>query len=288
MKKVPMFWSIVLTVLLVTGSKSQTAPVDSAQPAFGWKNSLVTALTLTQVAFTDWAQGGENALSYSFSADGKSVNDQQLTNWTNLYKFAFGQTRLGNQGLRKTDDIIDLSTVLTYKVGEYVNPYGAATLKTQFAKGYTYDALATETEVSKFFDPAYITQSAGVGYQPSKAIRTRFGVALREVITSDFNQYADDPLTPGIEKTTVDGGMESVTNADWQLDDNLFFASQLELFSPFKRLDEVVVRSNTTLTAKVNKYITTILSLQLINEKRNSPRTQIKESIAVGVSYTLF
>ena len=86
------------------------------------KNSLVAGLTLTQIAFTDWAQGGENALSYSLSADGKAEDDELGTNWTTLYKFAFGQTRLGDQGLRKTDDIIDLSTVFTYKIDKYLNP----------------------------------------------------------------------------------------------------------------------------------------------------------------------
>jgi hypothetical protein len=264
-----------------------TPPVPPP-PEYGWKHHLVSGLTLSQVAFTDWAQGGENALAYAVSADGKSVDDEDGSNWTSLYKFAFGQTRLGDQGLRKTDDVIDLSTVYTYKIGAYINPYAAATVKTQFAKGFAYNADGTSTQVSKFFDPGYLTQSAGVGYQPVKEIRTRLGVALREIITSDFNQYADDPATAAIEKTSVDGGMESVTNVDWQMADNIFFATQLELFDPFKRFDEVVVRSTTTITGKVNKYVTAIFSLQLINEKRVTPRTQVKEGIAIGLSYTLF
>mgnify|MGYP003345152933 CR=1 FL=1 len=47
---------------------------DSSKPVpdYGWKHSLVAGLTLTQVAFTDWAAGGENALSYTMSVDGKS------------------------------------------------------------------------------------------------------------------------------------------------------------------------------------------------------------------------
>ena len=210
---------------------------SSKTPVYGWKHNLVSGLTLTQVAFTDWAQGGENALSYTLSADGKSVDDQEPTNWTTTYKFAFGQTRLGSQGLRKTDDLIDLSTVLTFKLNTYINPYVAATFKTQFAKGYMYDATGVETEVSKFFDPAYLTQSAGLGYQPIKEFRTRLGAGLREVITDQFNQYADDPATVEVEKTSVDGGLESVSNVDLPIDDNVLFTTQLELFAPFKRLD---------------------------------------------------
>lgn len=141
-------------------------------------------------------------------------------------------------------------------------------MKTQFAKGLAYDALGNKTAISQFFDPAYLTQSAGFGYQPVTEIKTRLGIGLREVITSQFNQYTDDPTTLGIEKTTVDGGFESVTDVEWNLAENMLFKTQLELFNPLKHPDEVVVRNTTAITAEVNKYISTIFSLQLVNEKR--------------------
>jgi hypothetical protein len=270
-------------------AQQQSAPAaPPPPPVYGWKNSLVTGLTLTQVAFTDWAQGGENALAYSITADGKSEDDELSSNWTTLYKVAFGQARIGAQGLRKTDDIIDLSTVFTYKLGTYINPYLSANLKTQFANGYTYDGLGNKTEVSKFFDPAYLMQTAGIGYQPVKEVKTRLGIGLREIVTQDFNQYASNPVTHDTVKTRIDGGAESVTEVNWPIDTNLLLTSQLELFSPFKTMDEIVVRGGITITAKVNNYITTVVSAQFINEKRVSPKTQLKEAISLGLSYTLF
>jgi len=274
--------------MLPVRSLAQEDQSTPPKPEYGWKHGLVAGLTLTQVAFTDWKQGGENALAYTLSADGKSIDEEENSNWTNTYKFAFGQTRLGGQGLRKTDDVIDLSTVFTYKLGTLINPYAAANLKTQIAKGFFYPKPDSSYQVSAFFDPAFLTQSAGVGYQPLKEIKTRLGVGLREVLTNKFNQYTNDPSTDKVEKSTVDGGMESVTNVEWQLEDNILFTTQLELFAPFKTFDEVVVRDNTSITAKVSKYITAILNVQLINEKRVSPRTQIKETIALGLSYSIF
>ncbi len=264
------------------------AQEQSPAPQFGWKHSLVTGLTLTQVSFTDWAAGGENALSWAFSADGKSIRDEEMTNWSNSYMLAFGQTRLGEQGFRKTDDKIELESIITYKLGVYVNPYAATTLKSQFAKGFVYNATGTRTQVSAFFDPAFLTQSVGASYQPTKEIKTRLGVALREVLTQDFNQYADDPTTTEVEKVRVDGGFESVTDVEWQLEENLLFTTKLEMFAPIKTLDEVVVRSTSSIAAKVNKYVTAILNVQFINEKRVTPRTQVKETLALGLSYALF
>jgi len=277
---------VLLALVCTAATAQQTAPPAKADT--GWKHSLVSGLTLTQVAFTDWASGGDNALAYSVTADGKSVDEEPTSNWTTAYKFAFGQTRLGSQGLRKTDDLIDLSTVFTYKLGVLINPYASASLKTQFAKGYLYDAAGNGTEVSQFFDPAFLTQSVGVGYQPTPEVKTRLGAGLREVVTNQFTQYANDPSATDIKKVSVDGGLESVTNVDFKLDDNVMFSTQLELFAPFKTMDQIVVRDLTTITGKINKYMTTIFSLQLINERRISPLTQVKESIAVGLSYTVF
>ena len=278
----------ILCLLFSLTAAAQENSAAPSKPNYGWAHSLVAGLTMTQVTFTDWAQGGENALSYSISADGKSVDENPASNWTTLYKFAFGQTRLGNQGLRKTDDIIDLGSVLTYKLGSYINPYVSATFRTQFATGYVYDAVGNTTPVSQFFDPAYITQTAGVGYQPINEIKTRLGVGLREVVTNQFNQYTDDPSTLEVEKVSVDGGLESATEVNWQVSDNILFTTQLTVFDPFKTLDVAVVRDNSSITAKVSKYVTTILNLQLINEKRTTPRTQVKETLALGLSYTLF
>ncbi len=203
--------------------------------------------------------------------------------WTTLYKFAFGQTRLGAEGLRKADDMIDLGSVLTYKFDSYVNPYVSATLKSQFAVGYNYNSLGIGTPVSQFFDPAYLTQTAGAGFQPIHEIKTRLGIGLREIITNQFRQY-----TTNNEWASVDGGLESVTEVNWQIEDNILFTTQLSLFEPFKTMGVVVVRDNSSVTAKVSKYVTTILNVQLINEKHVDPRTQVKETLALGLSYTIF
>lgn len=265
----------------------EKAAAIQADTLYGWTNTLVAGLNLTQVSFKDWAQGGENALSYSLWGKGAFVNNQEKLNWANSYKLAFGQTRLGGQGLRKTDDEIYFESLLLYKIGLYINPYASLTARTQFAPGYLYEDDGSKTQVSQFFDPAYLTQSVGMSYKPAEEIVTRLGVAVREIITSTYTQYADDPETMEIEDIRVLGGMESVTEVNWTFAENMKFASRLELFAPFKAMDEIIVRSDNSITAQVNKYVTVLFSVQLINEKEVTPRTQIKQTLALGLTYTL-
>ncbi len=281
------FLTATLSIALHAQEPNPTPP-DTGAVSSLWRHGVVAGLNLTQVAFKDWAQGGENALSYAITINGRSRREDSTTLWTNTYKFAFGQTRLGIQGLRKTDDKIDMESVLSYKIRRFVDPYASLTLKTQFALGFTYDqATGEKTAVSKFFDPAYLTQTAGFGYQPIPQLKTRLGAGLREVITSEYNGYADNPATIQVEKIKVDGGLESVTNVDLELDDNLVFTSKLELFAAFNALDEIIIRADNTVAAKVGKLVSVILNMQIINDRRATPKTQVKETLSLGLSYTL-
>jgi hypothetical protein len=181
---------------------------------------MVTGINLTQVSYKDWVQGGQNALAYTLWLNGSSVQDMEKTNWSNSYKFAFGQTRLSDQGLRRTDDELFFESLLIYKLWTYINPYASATFRTQFAQGFEYPQ-GNEVAVSKFFDPAYLTQSVGAAYKPIPEVVTRLGVGVREIVTSRHNRYSDDPATLDIEKVKVNGGMESVTNVEWSFAENM-------------------------------------------------------------------
>ena len=263
---------------------SQTVAANAQQSAdtSHWKHIVVAGFTGTQVAYSDWVQGGENAIAWDAALDGKSIYALPTYVWTTTLDFGYGNTRLGAEGTRNTDDKIDIASELKYKVDAYVNPYASATFKTQFATGYTYDALGNKTANSDFVDPAFLIQSAGGSYQPIPQVKTRIGLALREIIANTYTQYA------GGEKTETEGGLESVTEVEAHFQENLLFHAKLELFSAFKKMDEVVVRSDNTLTAKITKYFSTNIDVQLIQEKAISPRTQIKQGIALGISYDLF
>ena len=282
MKKI--FPFIALSFLV----SSMYAQPDTTAQHSNWKHTLIAGLTVTQVSYTDWAQGGENALAYTISIDGKSVQDLTMTNWSNSYKLAYGQTRLGSKGMRKTDDKIELESVLTYKIGTTVNPYASATFKSQFDDGLKYDdATNTKTRISSAFDPMYLTQAVGVGYQPITQLKTRLGAALREVLDDKKFGYADDPKTTTIESSKTEGGLESVTDIEIHIEANTLFTAKLEMFAPFNNIDVVVVRSDNTLSSKVNEYISVHFNVQLINDRSITARTQVKEGLALGISYTL-
>jgi hypothetical protein len=271
---------IAIPVLVI----AQDKPAEP--PKYGWQKEMVGGLNLTQTSFDNWAQGGENQLAWQINLNTKFVNDQEKTNWANTGKFTYGNTKSGKEQAKKSIDEIKLESVLTYKLGVLINPFVAATGETQFAPGYNY-GTEPKTQLSAFMDPGYIRESAGLGIKPNEIVKTRLGVALKQTITSDYPApYADDPKTTKIEKIKNEVGGESVTDVSWKISENSLFTSKLELFSALKSLEETDVNWDNILTTKISKYFNVNFNFKLFYDRDISKMRQIKQAIALGVSYS--
>ena len=274
-----------IVVLLLTFSNlfPQDAKKDSLK--IGWNNRMVGILNLTQSKFDNWQQGGENSVAWQLNVNSEFIYEQTGYSWKNTGNVSFGMIKLAAQESRKSVDEIRLGTVLTYKVSQYVNPYVSATGETQFIKGYNY-ADDQKTEISNFMDPAFLMQSAGFGYSSSPAFTTRLGAALKETITENHPQYADDPDTPEIEETRVEFGAESVSDLRKKLAENLLLTSRLELFSNFAAFNEIDVRWDNMFSAQVAKYMDVNLNIKIFYDRDISRKRQIKQVMALGLTYS--
>ncbi|UCE05347.1 MAG: DUF3078 domain-containing protein [bacterium] len=256
------------------------------KPKYGWQKEMVGGINLTQTSFDNWAQGGENQLAWQVNLNFKFVNDQEKSNWSNTGKLTYGATKTGDQEARKAIDEIKLESVFAYKLGVLINPFVAVTGETQFDKGYDYTQTPKDT-ISAFMDPAYFRESAGIGIKPSEIIKSRLGVSFKQTITNDYPQpYADDPSTTKIEKTKSEIGAESVTDVSWKVSENSLFTSKLELFSAFTTFQEIDVNWDNILTTKISKYFNVNFNFKLFYDRDISKMRQIKQAIALGVSYS--
>lgn len=267
--------------------QEESAKGHDTTKVMGWNLAATTGLNLSQVAYENWASGGQNSLAWGLWFGGNALHRAEKTQWSNYLKLAYGQNKIQDQDSRKTDDEIYFESLLIYVVGTAVNPYASFTLRTQFAPGYQYSGDTARVQVSKFFDPGYMTQSVGVAYEPTSMLTVRLGAGVREVITDQFNQYADDPSTPEIEKTRVRGGLEAIADFRWPFAENMAYVSRIETFFPFTSLGRGYARWDNTIAMKVNTVVTVNFNVQIVSDPDVTPKTQLKEALSVGLSYSL-
>ncbi len=283
MKIFKLFLLAASIVVLSTPMFAQEAEKDSV--VYGWKNQIITGLNLTQASFGNWAQGGENTLAWQVKLDMNFINDQEKFFWANNGKFTLGFAKVGDDEAKKSADLIDLESVYTRKISTYLNPFVAATAKTQFASGFQFGDT-TKTKVSQFLDPGYFSQSLGLGYiSKDQNFKSRLGVMVKETVTRDFAlRYTDDR---GLDKTKVEPGITSVTDFKKQFNEDVLFTSKLDMFSDFEAINRIDMTWENNLTLKVAKYINVGVDLVLYYDRDVTNKLQVKQVLAVGFTYTL-
>jgi hypothetical protein len=279
---------IIVLAVLVSISITITAQTPDTTKS-KWVPSFVTSIGINQIAFTNWVKGGENSIAWTLIGN-FHYDKISPTEWTfkNSIKAAYGRSKIGSGVYRTTDNDLYIENVASYNLGWAVSPFISNSIRTQLASGFDYK-VTPEKEIANFFDPGYITQTIGFAYDKYKSIVTRIGLGFQEIITNKFTQYSDDPSTKQeIETLKFETGIESVTDVDLKLEENIVYKSKLRLFSQFKSLDVWDVHWDNIIAAKVTKYISVNFGLLLIYEKAQSYRTQIKEGLQVGFVYTVF
>jgi hypothetical protein len=283
------------TVAPPTPAPVETSPVaalaaEAAAPAprdTTWKKELVGGLNLASSYYDNWSQGGDDNIAWGASLKGRLEHDDSDWNWTTTGLAKYGQVKLGDQALRKTDDDLEAQTVLSRKLTSYVAPYVSASFQTQFARGYQYPSeTVPPISVSNFLDPLYMIQSAGVGTMPLDWLRTRAGAAVHETRTDEYRTWANGPNSAGRKAWDVQPGVEWVTDLKKTVADKLLLESALATFSNLKGWDAAVLDWTSTVSYQFSKYINVNASGELHRDIQQSHGWQWKHQLALGLNYS--
>jgi len=278
---------IIFIILLIVPGASFSLAQDSLKSEIKTVKELTAKFNLSQLSFTNWVQGGENSMAYTAGISGKYEKDYPKLNWLITQEFIFGQTQLGDQGIRNSIDRINIYGNITLKK-KILQPYFSVNFLSQFTKGYDYSG---EEKIAKsdFWDPAYLTESIGLVYAPSKHFKNQLGVAVKETFTRNFRSYSDDTETENVfEKTLMEPGLNYRADVLFNINKKMEFTSLFEMFSNLSSVEEIDVRWDSKIVMKLSKYIAAEFNLYLLYDKNMLSKTQIKEFLTIGLVYEVF
>lgn len=277
---------IIMIFVLVEVLMGTVIAQQDTTKKYGWKPGAVVGLNISQVALSNWTQGGENSISWSLLGTGSLDYISTDWNFKNNMKINFGKTKLGSADFRTSENEFFFQTVLSKNIGWVVDPFISNTVRTALTAGYDYKAVPV-VKIADFWDPGYLTQSLGFTYNKSEVITTRMGLAFQETFTNKFQNYSADK-NGNLKKFRFDTGIESVTETKFNLYTNMLFKSSLRLFSRFESLDVWDVRWDNAIVSKINDLFNVSISWLVVYEKNQSPKTQLKEGIQLGLTHILY
>jgi len=291
----------IVTVLVVVFSANLFAEDEEKKNS----KSFDLGLNVTQSSYSDsWTGGEVGNVTWVINADGKCTRIlSNVITLNNSAKLAFGQTLTQDKDTKdwakpvKSTDKIDLESMAMFDIHSYIEPYGALRLESQFL-----DASDTLTDENRYLNPITLTISTGIARQfvknEKREILSRLGFAVKE----HFIKFTDPTDSSTISKTTSDGGIESVTDYKFVLNENLAYEGKLSLFKAFfySEKDDVAgtsaeddwkaidVNWENKVSASITKYVQVSLYVQLLYDKQISYKGRIKETLALGLTYKLF
>ncbi|MDR8393624.1 DUF3078 domain-containing protein [Aliifodinibius sp. S!AR15-10] len=287
-KLLPLF-----ALLLFTGTQlhaQETIIVsDTLQ---GWDYSWLAGLNASQASYSNWAQGGVNNISASGNSTLTMKHRKDKFGYGFLLGTRYGKSKIEGQGTRKTDDRLSIRNRFTYDLaranGSY-SAYGNINFRTQFDKGYEYDAGPNDEDVliSRFMAPAYFSQGAGIAYIPSDYFSAEAGLALKQTIVTDDDLETLYGLDEG-ETLRNEGGITLGLGYDQAIAPNFQLSSSVETFTNVNTaISSTDVYFSTQVTGKVNDLINTSLRVDLAYDDDFSSEIQVLQVFSLGISFIL-
>ncbi|MBP3764144.1 MAG: DUF3078 domain-containing protein [Bacteroidales bacterium] len=171
----------IITTLCAAFTMAAIMPATAQENTTGgtWSTSSTPALKISEFLFNNWSSTGNSQIDITGTFFGNYKYTHSRYIWDNIADLAYGyawQNLDPNDDTyfetrRKSNDKIDLTSALSWKPFSSLPDWGASftvNLKTQFGSGYEYTGTGssqTQTLVSSFFAPAYLTTALSFEYK---------------------------------------------------------------------------------------------------------------------------
>jgi hypothetical protein len=289
-----MFKHYLFFALLVCSSlvQAQSTNPDSLR---GWDTQGSFGLNFNQVSLSNWAGGGESSISVGELINLEATLTTRKGIWENQLLSAYGLIRQGKgdeADFRKTDDQLQLLTRYNYLIDDRWFLTALADFRTQLDVGYEYsenaDGQVVETKISNFLAPGFLVASVGATYK----VPERFTLTVSPT-TAKFTFVTDQDLAnegafgvdPG-ENMRSEFGASLIGTYKRPIAENISFRTSLGLFSNYGEFNHTDVNWDATLVMKVNKFVNSTISSQLIYDEDVINKTQWRNVINVGFLYS--
>jgi len=280
---------LLASLLWALDSYAQEQPVLDSTKA--WSIVGQNTLMLNQSAFSNWVAGGANNVGWQAGVNYNLTYEKDKNLWENVIILGYGMNNTQGVGNRKTQDVINLSTNYGRKLsGNWYASVGAG-LISQFAPGYADGNNPDAEKISNFMSPGYVNVGAGFTYKPDE----NFTMTLRPanarftfVLDNDLQWAGNYGLKNDGDSMLFQFGFLGTAQYKVKLMENITLQNTASVFSNYLDHPERLVLSyGGILNMKVNRYISTNVTLDLLYDHNQIRKTQLKQTLGIGLAYNI-
>lgn len=271
---------------------AQEAEPDSLP---SWKQERKLGVLINQSSFDNWLAGGVNSFSGTLNFDYDLAYQNEKWNWTTTLDAALGYAKnMGDDYFNKTEDQLEINTILLRKSERDINFSSSFNLKTQNAPGNNFIEQEGDIErvkTSGFFSPAYMRLGVGIAFKKDDLIALQFNPLNARLIVVD--QMFTRNLAAGetffgvaADKTTRwESGASFALQSKRTIAKNVVLSNNLSLVAnyleEFKNID---LDFTSTLNMKVNEYLSAMLEVQFLYDDNALADLQFRQVFGLAVS----
>ncbi|MBI3141914.1 MAG: DUF3078 domain-containing protein [Bacteroidetes bacterium] len=298
------FACVLVAMTCLAGGVSVAQEGEGTPVPKNWATTASLGLNVTNVGLQNWAGGGENSFSIAGLLKGEATYTKNRVQWLNTLEAGYGLVRQGSiSEFRKSDDRLILVSKWSRDFGTKHLAYTALLdFRTQMTNGYNYfqdeDGAWQREVISRLMAPGYLALSLGASYKPSDEF-----YAMVSPLSGKLTFVMDNALS-AVGAFGVDSGktlrkeLGAVINMRYarELAKNVKFETKANFFQAYRQGAMVDVMWDNLLELKVNDFISSTISTQMIYDEdvlfpnddgSSSPRVQWKYVFNVGFLFRI-
>lgn len=239
--------------------KVAARPLPTAPPVY-WTTDGQIVFQLNQWAYSNWANGADNRLTFIMDSKGLAKYQKGKMSWTSDYWYRFGLLKDQGQQLYKNVDLMKIKTDFRHTAFKKMSYSALGQFDSQLFPGYASSKDTVPN--SRFMTPATLNLGVGMVY----IANANFSVNLSP-ISGKFT-FVLDTLTVSQSKfglkpgQRVKGEPGATLNINYKklLWKNINWTTGIKLFSSYTNNPEKIdVDWTSQFSLKVNKYVSTSL-----------------------------
>lgn len=289
---------VALAGVITSLQAQEAAETAIAKDTSYWKKGGTLSLNFNNTSLSNWTGGGQSSIAFGSIINLSADYAKGKNNWSSNLNWSGGMARVGNNSnlIKKSDDQLIVFTKYRRTVKPNWGFAAFAELRTQMFLNSIYTAnpdstsarkeVKTDKYTSGFMAPGYLTTSIGWEYSKGKNIYIH-ATPLAGKGTFVLNDSLSGLGLYGLEKNQrVLFQLGSLVRVGYKtlLMENVTFATNLMLFSPYAKYGNIDVTWETLTSFKINKFLSTTFSTQMLYFDNSRPKITNSKGEALAVA----